>query len=186
MPKFSRILLNTVPSGLLCGLIKANSQIPIMLILTSVQRIQTQVVISVRDHWIYKSINSSFHLRSKNFFIFGNSKSVTSSSSPLNWSMFGFHPLVLYGLLCCQVSQLLLNNKSSEFDGFSIGYVQSITSELTDSQISFSSLVQTLFCHYSHFVTSKRQNFELVASQLVMSSQSPMNWQITKSHFLVW
>jgi len=37
----------------------------------------------------------------------------------------------------CQVSQLALNSKASDFGGFSIGYIQSINSELTDSQISF-------------------------------------------------
>jgi len=61
---------------------------------------------------------------------------------------------------CYQVSQSPLISKGSEFGGFSIDYVQSINSELTDSQISSSSPMWTFFCFYVKFVTSERQNFE--------------------------
>jgi len=63
---------------------------------------------------------------------------------------------------CCQVSQSTLNSKGSEFVGFSIGYIQFITSELTDNQISSSCLVQTFLCRYIQFVISNEKILSLI------------------------
>ena len=86
---------------------------------------------------------------------------------------------------CRYVQSITSERKNSDFDSLSIGYVQSIISELTDSQISSSSPVQTFFCHNIQSITFKRQNSGLGGFSIGHVQSIISKLKIAKSHPLI-
>jgi len=76
---------------------------------------------------------------------------------------------------CRHVQFITSERQNFELGDFSIGYIQFITSELTDSQASSLNLVGNSSTVISSLLPLNGKVMSLVASQSVMSSQSSLN-----------